>query len=158
MGYHSGYKFQAHITVDKELYDELQKENGKTAFEVGIVFFPAELRKGDKKLASYKPSRPVEWGREYPEPDKLAASENLDIGTMRETLLMSIEVHPSHSKAISMSDDVLKNYLEDNPSLKKHLLVKHEERAHNHFGGDQEMLSYALQNGIRKAYELLRKK
>src|SRR5271165_4105620 len=68
MGYHSGYKFQAHISIDKELYDELQKEGGKTAFEIGIEFFPAELRKGDKKLASYKPSRPVEWGREYPEP------------------------------------------------------------------------------------------
>jgi hypothetical protein len=158
MGYDNNYKFQAHITVDKGLWDEFQKEDGKTAFEAGIEFLPAELRLGDKIFASYKPSRPVEWGSENPAEDKLQASENLDVGTMKEVLLMSLEIDPKHLKAMGMGEQIFKNYMEDNPALKQHLLVKHEERAYHHFNGNYELLTYALKNGIKKTYEFLRGK
>jgi len=158
MGFDNNYKFQAHISVDKKTFDEMQKYDGKTAFEAGIEFFPAELRMGKKIVASYKPTKPIEWGSEYPEEDKLHASENLDVATFKEALLMSIEIHKDHLKAVSFNEDTFKNYLQDNPDLKKHLLVKHEERANYHFRNDLSLLTFALENGIRKTYELLRKK
>ena len=158
MGFDNDYKFQAHISVDKKTFDEMQKYDGKTAFEAGIEFFPAELRMGKKIVASYKPTKPIEWGSEYPAEDKLHASENLDVASFKDTLLMSIELHKDHLKAIGLNEEVFKNYLIDNPELKKDLLTKHEERTQHHFGNNLELLTFALKNGIRKTYELLRKK
>lgn len=53
MGYHNGYKFQAHITVDKDTWDEFKSDNGKTAEEAGIEFLPAQLRQGDEVVEDY---------------------------------------------------------------------------------------------------------
>jgi len=53
MGFHNGYKFQAHITVDKDTWDEFKSDNGKTASEAGIEFLPAQLRQGDEIVEDY---------------------------------------------------------------------------------------------------------
>lgn len=53
MGYKNGYKFQAHITVDKDTWDDFKSENGKTAEEAGIEFLPAQLRRGDEIVEDY---------------------------------------------------------------------------------------------------------
>jgi hypothetical protein len=158
MGFKNGYKFQAHITVDKALWDELKGQDNKTAFEVGIEFLPAELRMGDKLIASYKPARPAEWGRDYEKQSELKASENLDLKSMQDALMLSVDLQEKHSKALSFSADIFKSYIQDNPELKEQLLTKHEERAIYHFKDDRELLKIALESGIEKAYEILRKK
>lgn len=155
MGYHSGYKFQAHITVDKATWDEFKKEDGKTAFEAGIEFLPAELRRGDKLLASYKPTIPTDWGKEYPAEDKLAASERWDI--VRDTIFTNPVLYTEHVKATMLDEYVLQRYVEDNPGLMETILKKHEERVWRHFE-DEELRAFGIKYGVRKAYEQMRKK
>lgn len=145
MGYHSGYKFQAHITVDKETWDAFQKEDGKTAFEAGIEFLPAELRQGDKLVVSYD--------NKY---NSLNKSE-IDMDTMKETILLNPGLG-GHSKAIVLPLSVFKNYLQDNPGLEQEILKKHEDRITHHFGENKELSDFALKHGIKKTYEFMRKK
>ncbi|HXN74925.1 MAG TPA: hypothetical protein VN855_00350 [Candidatus Acidoferrum sp.] len=155
MGYHNNYKFQAHITVDKATWDEFKKENGKTAFEAGIEFLPAELRQGDKILASYKLAIPTDWGKECPAEDKLAASEKW--GIVRDTILTNPVLYTKHVKATILDEYVLQRYVEDNPGLMETILKKHEERVLRSFE-DAELRAFGIKYGVRKVYEQMRKK
>lgn len=155
MGFHNGYKFQAHISIDKDTWDDLKAKNPKNAFEAGIEFLPAELRQGDKILANYKIDSPTDWGKEYPAEDKLAASENLAISVLKESAFYVTELFGS--PVISLPDNTFKNWLQDNPEMKKKILEKHEGRVIYHFG-KSEVAKYAIEHGISKTYELLRKK
>jgi hypothetical protein len=53
MGFQNNHQFEPHITVDKELWDHISKNNIKNAHEAGIEFGPAQLRKGPNILKVY---------------------------------------------------------------------------------------------------------
>lgn len=156
LGFKNGYKFQAHISVDKQTWEDMKAGDGKTAFELGIEFLPAELRVGEKLAASYKPEIPTDFGREYPAEDKLRASENLDLEILKETAFYIDALR--YSLAVSLPSNLFKNWLEDNKELKTKLLHKHEDRVNHHFGQDAKLFNYAIEHGVSKTYALMRKK
>jgi hypothetical protein len=53
-----------------------------------------------------------------------------------------------------LNDEFLNNYLQDNPSLEKVMLQKHEERIKAHFGEDQKLIQIAWEKGLREAYKI----
>lgn len=66
MGHKENYEFHPHISVPKSVHDDIKASGAKTAHEAGIEFDHAELKHGDKTLATYKPKT-----------DRLAASEDI---------------------------------------------------------------------------------
>lgn len=72
MGHKENYEWKAHISVPKEVHDEIKASGVKTAYEAGIEFGNAQLKRGPKVLAEYKP--------------KLVASEALEKGALKNLL------------------------------------------------------------------------
>ena len=153
LGYDNNYKFAAHISVDKELWDKVKESGTKSAHELGIEFLPAELRHKAKVVASYRPKMAALPGQvDREEKDKLQASESMVPSIVRETVLLEIDL-VKHAKVARLGDIELVRYLEDNPGLKEQVMQKHESRLTFHFGDNKELISLALEKGIRAAYE-----
>jgi hypothetical protein len=152
MGFHNNYRFIPHITVDKDTWDQLHKENGKTAFEAGIEFLPAELRQGDKIVATYSARGPHEHGSE----GHLGKSEEF-FYLVRETISLNPDLN-KYSPAVVLSDELLIRYMQDRPTLESEVLQKHEDRLRHHFGENKEIKDFARTHTIREAYALYRKK
>jgi len=83
LGYQEKYQFAPHITVDKPTWDHIVNSGHKTAHDAGIQFMPAELRHGHKVVSSYKPKVAAPAGGDAHKEDKLAASEDLQKGAIR---------------------------------------------------------------------------
>lgn len=123
-------KFMPHITIDKGLYDKINAE-GIKAEEVMFGNLCIEAGAGNTIHAFNK-------------------SEKLNV--IRETILLNSELR-AHFKSLRLSDKILENYLQDNPSLEKEVMKKHEERLKVHFGDDQKLIRIALERGIEEAYK-----
>ena len=124
-------KFMAHITIDKDLYDQINKDGLKSeeiefenlAIEAGAGNTVYEFRKSEKFFSLIKET---------------------------------IALHPDlnkHQAAITLDNKFLSNYLEDRPGLEVQILKKHEDRINHHFGDDKEALEFALKNGIAETYK-----
>lgn len=150
LGFQEAYDYHPHISVDKALWDHIVDSKAQTAHEAGIEFMPAELHHKMKVVASYKPKVALPMGGEIPAKDKLAASEKLEI--VRETISLNSELQ-QHLKAIRLPDQYLANYLQDNPSLEKEVMKKHEERLKHHFGDDLRLIQIAWEQGLQAAYK-----
>lgn len=148
MGFQNKYEFVPHITVDKATWDSFHKQNGKTAFEAGIEFLPAELRMGDKIVATY-PSKPA---HEHGSEGHLNKSEEF-FSLVRETISLVPDLK-EYSAAINLPDNILSNYIQDRPELEKKILRKHEARLRHHFGEDEELKEFARTHTIKEAYVL----
>lgn len=152
MGFDNKYEFVPHITVDKDTWDCFHKENGKTAFEAGIEFLPAELRRGDKIVATYSSKPAHEHGSE----GHLGKSEEF-FSLVRETISLNPSLQ-KYESAIVLPDNLLSNYIDDRPELKEKILAKHEDRIRHHFGEDEELKEFARTHTIKEAYVLYWKK
>jgi hypothetical protein len=53
MGFPANYEYTPHISVDKAQWDKIKASGAKTAYEAGISFGSAELKKGPKTLKTY---------------------------------------------------------------------------------------------------------
>ena len=125
-------KFMPHITIDKELYEQINEEGLKPE---EILFEPLTIEAGSGNTVF-----------------EFEKSENF-IKLMKEAAFYT---DLRDSAVISLPDIMFKNWLADNPESKKEIFAKHEERVKFHFG-TEEVAKYAIQNGITKAYEFLRK-
>lgn len=152
LGYQEAYEFHPHISVDKETWDHVVKSKHTNAHEAGIEFLPAELHHKSKVVASYKPKVAALLGGEHLGKDKLSKSD------IRETIAMDLDLKSKHFRALSLNDQYLSNYLQDNPGLEKVVMKKHEERLEHHFGKNKELLQIAWEKGIKEAYESLKRK
>lgn len=130
--------FMMHVTIDKGLYDRINEEGLKPE---EVEFTPLSIEQGaGNTVYEFKKSL-----------------DCLDISTVRQTILLNVELKDSHPTSVSLSDETLSNYVEDRPELNRQILVKHEARVAFHFG-TEELKQYAMRNGIDKTYEFLRKK
>jgi hypothetical protein len=127
-------KFMPHVTIDKELYDQIN-EDGLSPDEISFQELTIEAGAGNTIHEFNK-------------------SENFDVSIMKETAFYT---DLRDSLAVSMSDSIFQNWLEDNQDYKRIILAKHEERVRFHFGVS-EVAKYAFQHGIAQAYKFLRKK
>lgn len=111
MGHKEGYKWGAHISVDKATHDKIRKEGHKTAHDAGIEFGHAELRRGPKTLHVYNSGSEKHT--------KLAASENIvsDLNKSEPDRTSKLDLE----KINRLSGEYLKRYLEDNPKIKEFL-------------------------------------
>jgi hypothetical protein len=126
-------KFMPHITIDKDLYDSINRDGLK----------PEEIKFDDLTIEAGAGNTVHEF--EKSEDFVQILKEVAFYTSLRDSLV------------ISLPDDAFSNWIQDNPNARKEIMAKHEERVRFHFG-DQEIAQYALENGIAKAYELLRKK
>lgn len=89
LGYPATYEYQPHVSVDKKTWDEIVESKAQTAHEAGIEFGHAELKQGHNTLATYKPAHQEQPGQapklapNVAKPTKLAASEDLEKGALR---------------------------------------------------------------------------
>ena len=150
LGFREAYEFHPHITVDQDTWNQIVSSKAQTAHEAGIEFMPAELHHKMNVVASYKPKVAQPFGGEVQPKDKLAASEKLSL--VRETIGLSLDLQ-QHLKAIQLPDKYLSNYLQDNPTLEKEVMKKHEERLKHHFGDDLKLIQIAWEKGIKEAYK-----
>jgi hypothetical protein len=128
-------KFMPHITIDKELYDRINEE-GLEPREISFDDLTIEAGAGNTV-------------------HDFAKYENLSVEVMRENAHYVRALFGS--AVVSLPDEVFRNWLQDNPNLKREILKKHEERIRLHFG-TQEIAKYAEEHGVNKTYEFLRKK
>jgi hypothetical protein len=126
-------KFMPHITIDKELYEAINKDGLK----------PEEIEFGDLSIESGAGNTVHEFEKH----------ENIDVKILKEAAFYT---DIRDSMIIALSDDTFKNWLQDNPEYKGVILAKHEERVRFHFG-TSEVAKYAIEHGIDAAYEFLRK-
>jgi hypothetical protein len=125
-------KFMPHITIDKVLYEKINKEGLK----------PEEIEFQELTIEAGAGNTIYEFEK----------SEQF-VPIMKETAFYT---DLRNSVAISLPTENFKNWLQDNPQHKSELLAKHEERVRFHFG-TEEVAKYALEHGIAKTYEFLRK-
>lgn len=131
-------KFMPHITIDKGLYEKINEEGLKPE---EVEFSPLSIEYGaGNTVYEFKKSL-----------DNETYVEILKDSTFYLNELFG-------SSVVSLPNDLFKNWLQDNPSLEDKLLQKHEGRAAIHFGKNTELYEHALHNGIKKTYELMRKK
>ena len=123
-------KFMPHITIDKGLYDKINEEGLKPE-EVSFSNLTIEAGTGNTIYAFNK-------------------SEKLNL--VRETVMLNPDLS-EHSKVQMLNDEFLTNYLQDNPSLEKEALKKHEERIKAHFGDDLRLIQIAWEKGLKEAYK-----
>lgn len=128
-------KFMTHITIDKELYDQINEE-GLESGEIKFDDLSVEFGSGNTVL----------------EFSDLEKSEHF-IKIMKE---VAFYTDLRDSIVIALPDTLFKNWLMDNPEGKAELLQKHEERIRFHFK-NESVIKYAVEHGIEKAYEFLRK-
>lgn len=128
-------KFMPHITIDKGLYDKINKEGIKPH---EISFGPLSIEAGSGNTVH-----------------EFAKSEMLNI--IRETVVLNMDLQ-KHSRAIRLSNEFLTNYLQDNPGLEKQVMEKHQKRLEHHFGDNKELIQIAWEQGLEKAYKLKEKK
>lgn len=83
LGHKENYEYSPHITVDKATWDHAVQNKFKTAHEAGIEFMPAELHHKDKVVSSYRPKSAAIAGGDAHKEDKLAASEDLQKGALK---------------------------------------------------------------------------
>lgn len=126
-------KFMPHITIDKDLYEQINEEGLK----------PEEVKFQELTIEAGAGNTVYEFEK----------SEHF-IQIMKDAAFYT---DLRNSSVIALPDGVFHNWLQDNPEVKKELLIKHEDRVKFHFGND-EIAQYAIKNGIAKTYELLRKK
>jgi hypothetical protein len=131
-------KFMMHITIDKGLYDKINEEGLKPK---EIQFMPLSIEYGAGN-AVYEFKKSLDC---------------MDIATIRQTILLNIDLNHNHPIAAGLSDETLKNYVEDKPELNEQILKKHEARVAFHFNVE-ELKRFAMENGIAKTYDILRKK
>lgn len=124
--------FMPHVTIDKDLYESINKKPLKPE-EIKFSHLTAERGAGNT-IFEFK--------------DLVKAEE------LKQTLFLCSELK-HHRKAISLNEECLRNYFQDNPELKDILLKKHEERITAHFGNDRDLLEMAWKEGIEKAHKLL---
>jgi hypothetical protein len=123
-------KFMPHITIDKGLYDKINKE-GLKADEVSFGNLTIEAGAGNTIFAFNK-------------------SEKMSI--VRDTIRLNTDLH-KHINVTFLNDEYLNNYLQDNPSLERVMLKKHEQRIKAHFGDDQKLIQIAWEQGLKEAYK-----
>ena len=127
-------KFMPHITIDKELYDLINKE-GLSPEEIKFDTLTIEAGAGNT----------------VHEFDK---SERIDSGVLKEAAYYT---DLKNTFAVMMPTEIFENWLKDNPGKREEILIKHEERVRFHFA-DEESIKYALKHGVSQTYEFLRKK
>lgn len=127
-------KFMPHVTIDKGLYERINQEGLK----------PEEVSFKDLSIEHGA-------GNTVHEFKSFGKSEDI-----RETIFLSSDLE-NYRKAVCLSDSFLTNYLQDNPGLEEAVIKKYEERLMVHFGNNQELIQIAWKDGIKKAYESLRK-
>jgi hypothetical protein len=126
-------KFMPHITIDKDLYEQINKE-GLSPDEIQFQKLTIEAGSGNTIYEFEK-------------------SENF-VHVMKESAFYT---DLRNSVILSLPDDVFENWLDDNAIRRREILIKHEDRVRFHFG-TSEISEYALERGITEAYRLLRKK
>ena len=98
----SMHKYAPHITVSKELHDEV-KEKGLTAKDIGLKIHPLEYRVGDKMTKRFMPQSPPE-ANEAAIPKKMAKAEDMSADLIKraqeilETLEKSKNVREQKAK------------------------------------------------------------
>jgi len=97
MGSPENYVYEAHVSLDKPTWDKIKSAGHKTAHEAGIEFGNAELKHGPKTLKTYRHK-----------PDT-GETETPDHGDFTSKL----------TKALTLSGDTLRKYVEDNIEIKK---------------------------------------
>lgn len=127
--------FMPHITIDKDLYDQINKEGLKPE-EVVFEDLTAEYGAGNTVC-------------EFSEFEK---SEHF-VQLMKEAALFT---ELRDSAVVALPDSMFKNWLQDNHVSKMEIFAKHEDRVKFHFGTDA-IAKYAVTHGIARAYEFLRK-
>lgn len=123
-------KFMPHITIDKNLYDRINEEGLKPE-EVSFSNLTIEYGTGNTIYAFNK-------------------SETMNI--VRETIRLNRDM-AKHDKLCVLNDEFLANYLQDNPSVERQVMKKHEERIKAHFGEDKRLIQIAWQQGLTEAYK-----
>lgn len=53
LGFPSKFEWTAHVSLDRKTWEDMKNSGAKTAYEAGIEFGQAELKKGQKKLKIY---------------------------------------------------------------------------------------------------------
>jgi 2'-5' RNA ligase len=105
-------KFMAHITINKELYDEI-KENGLTPYN--LKFGPLTIEDGaNNTVYTFEETleKSEKHDAEFPIGQlKLIPSE------VREIVNTDYTLKQNYQKAMALRGDDLKRYLEDNPQL-----------------------------------------
>lgn len=125
-------KFMPHITIDKDLYDLINKDGLK----------PEEIAFTDLTIERGAGNTVYEFNK----------SEEF-FSLVRET----ISLNPSlkeYTSAITLPDDLLWKYIEDRPELENRVLRKHEDRLRHHFGEDEELKEFARTHTIKEAYKV----
>lgn len=128
-------KFMPHITIDKDLYEQIN-ENGLKSDEIHFDALTIEAGSGNTVF-------------EFKDLEK---SENF-VQIMKDAAFYT---DLRDSAIIALPNNLFKNWLQDNPESKMEIFAKHEDRVRFHFG-TEEIAKYAIQHGIDKAYEFLRK-
>ena len=128
-------KFMPHITIDKGLYDKIKKE-GLHANE--IIFSPLCVEAGTGNTIHTFPQTEIK------------KSEKISI--IRDLLYLDIDLQ-KHQKALSLNDTDLLHYIDDNPSLEKEIINKHEKRLEWHFHKNKQLIDLAKERGLMEAYK-----
>lgn len=123
-------KFMPHVTIDKGLYDKINDEGLK----------PEEVMFGNLCIEAGTGNTIYSFNK----------SEKFNI--IRETVWLNSDLR-QYFKATRLSDEFLSLYLQDNPSLEKEVMKKHEDRIKAHFGNDQKLIHVAWEKGIEEAYK-----
>jgi 2'-5' RNA ligase len=129
-------KFMAHITIDKDLYDQINQEG----------LGPEEIKFNDLTIEAGSGNTIYEFRK----------SENF-LEVIRETIALNPEFS-KYEVATLLNEECLSKYLSDRPGLDEQILKKHEDRIKHHFGDDLEAVNHAFKNGIRETYLFLNKR
>lgn len=106
MGNKTPYEFTPHITVDPEIWNEVQSKGLKTAKEAGIQFHPAELKSGHERLKTYAPQN----------------VDNIPLPSEKKSEDLEIDIFKSDSLILSGEINPLLNRVEDKYFVKKKYL------------------------------------
>lgn len=140
--------FMTHVTIDKEMYDDLKK-NGLKPEEIEFSHLILEHGAGNT-LHDFEKSEkaPTNVFGEQP-----YGKHELSAEIIRETIDMHKDLRKNHVKARSLKGDDMRRYMEDNVGLDDDIAKRHGDRLKHHFGKSEEKIKYAWANGIRETYK-----
>jgi GNAT superfamily N-acetyltransferase len=170
----------AHDKDGNKVADSTFKHHGPHLRALDVDVKPEHRRKGiasamyahaeehtGKKLhatSSDSSSRTSEGQALWSNPKRtFGKSENLSKSEMPdhlviETIALNHDMKAVHGKAVKLSGEHLKNYLNDNPGLIETVKQKHSDRLNHHFGHDPELLAHAQNHGISATYKKMKNK
>lgn len=121
MGFPQTFEWTPHVSVDKSTFDKIKSSGAKTAHEAGISFGNAQLKKGPKVLKTYN-HNPDTTEPAVPDESDFTAKVKAPMVKSEQDIKNLIKkehsLHSKFGKALALSGDSLKKYIDDNKELR----------------------------------------